>query len=72
MVSSPESFPFLVVGNKLDLEADQRAVSHKQLEKMCFENGAMLCTEASAKSNLNVELAFTQLAELALKRQNQM
>lgn len=26
MVSSPETFPFMVVGNKLDLAEDQRAV----------------------------------------------
>jgi GTPase SAR1 family protein len=32
----------------------------------------MLFVETSAKSNLNVEQAFTQLAELALKRQESL
>ena len=58
MVSQPDNFPFLVVGNKLDLEAASRQVAFKQLEKMCKENGEMLYVEASAKSNLNVEQAF--------------
>lgn len=69
MVNMPDSFPFLVVGNKLDLEQEQRSVSYKQLEKFCKESGNMLFVEASAKSNLNVEQAFHKLAELALKRQ---
>ena len=58
MVSNPDSFPFLVVGNKLDLEQSQRSVAYKQLEKFSKENGEMLFVEASAKSNLNVEQAF--------------
>ena len=69
MVSNPDSFPFLVVGNKLDLEQSQRSVAYKQLEKFSKENGEMLFVEASAKSNLNVEQAFQQVAELALERQ---
>ena len=72
MVNQPDTFPFLVVANKLDLEAEQRAVAHKQLEKFCQEQGNMLFVETSAKSNLNVEQAFTQLAELALKRQESL
>ena len=69
MVSNPDSFPFLVMGNKLDLEQSQRSVAYKQLEKFSKENGEMLFVEASAKSNLNVEQAFQQVAELALERQ---
>ncbi|TNV76256.1 hypothetical protein FGO68_gene15723 [Halteria grandinella] len=72
MVTQPETFPFLVVGNKLDLEQEQRSVSYKNLERFCKENGNMLFVEASAKSNLNVEQAFHQLAEQALKRQESM
>ncbi len=55
MVTQPDSFPFLVVANKLDLEQEQRQVAFKQLERFCKENDGMLFVEASAKSNLNVE-----------------
>ena len=72
MVTQPESFPFLVVGNKLDLEQSLRQVPYKNLEKLCKENGEMLFVEASAKSNLNVEQAFQQVAELALERQSML
>ena len=72
MVTNPDSFPFLVVGNKLDLEQSQRSVAYKQLEKFSKENGEMLFVEASAKSNLNVEQAFQQVAELALARQSSL
>ena len=58
MVTQPDSFPFLVVANKLDLEQQQRQVAFKQLERFCKENDDMLFVEASAKSNLNVEQAF--------------
>lgn len=58
MVTQPDTFPFLVVGNKLDLEQEQRSVAFKNLERFCKENGDMLYVEASAKSNLNVEQAF--------------
>ena len=58
MVTQPDSFPFLVVANKLDLEQEQRQVAFKQLERFCKENDGMLFVEASAKSNLNVEQAF--------------
>ena len=58
-----------MVGNKLDLEQEHRKVTFKNLEKLCKENGGMLHTEASAKSNLNVEQAFHRLADLAIKRQ---
>ena len=69
MVTQPDSFPFLVVANKLDLEQESRQVAFKQLERFCKDHGDMLFVESSAKSNLNVDQAFTRVAELALERQ---
>lgn len=54
MVNSPESFPFMVVGNKVDLEKE-RQVSTEQGKRACYENGEMLFIEASARTNINVE-----------------
>ncbi len=31
----PESFPFMVIGNKLDLEDEERAVDREAAEKFC-------------------------------------
>lgn len=72
MVSQPESFPFMVIGNKLDIEDEGRAVSFNELEAFCEDNGAMGYMETSAKENMNVEQSFMQLAAKALKRQTDL
>ena len=71
MVSMPETFPFMVVGNKLDLAEDSRVVDRAVGEDFCKREG-MEFIETSARDNLNVEEAFAQLAEQALKRQAEM
>ena len=68
MVSMPESFPFCVVGNKLDLEDEERAVDREVAEKYCTQEGNMAFIETSAKDNVNVEIAFERLAAQALNR----
>lgn len=45
----------MVLGNKLDLEDEARAVSVNELEAFCEDNGAMGYMETSAKENMNVE-----------------
>ena len=62
----------MVIGNKLDLEEEGRAVSFNELEAFCEDNGGMGYMETSAKENMNVEQAFLQLAAKALKRQIEM
>ena len=72
MVNKPENFPFMLVGNKLDLEDDARAVTKLQAEEWCETNGNMEFIETSARDNKNVEQAFFKLAQKALKRQTEM
>ncbi|KAL7631452.1 UNVERIFIED_CONTAM: hypothetical protein RMT77_017133 [Armadillidium vulgare] len=48
-------FPFLVVGNKVDLG---RKVSREDAENWCLENGDLPYVETSAKDSTNVEEAF--------------
>jgi len=55
MVVSPDSFPFMVIGNKSDLEADKRAVSVEQAQKFVNELGPDIdFIETSARDNQNV------------------
>ena len=72
MVLMPESFPFIVVGNKVDMSPDNRQVSTQQLQRFCETNGNMPYVETSARANTNVEQAFVKLAERALARQEEM
>ena len=66
--NSPDTFPFLVIGNKCDLE-DQRKVSIIEGKKFAQQNGGMLFYESSAKDNVNVETAFKELGAAAIQRQ---
>ncbi len=61
-VKEPDNFPFIVIGNKVDV-AD-RKVSPEEASRWCANNGSMPYFETSAKEALNVELAF----EAAIKR----
>lgn len=70
MVSAPESFPFMVVGNKSDL-SDERVVETSTAQEFC-DNEGMGFIETSARDNTNVEDAFRSLATAALKRQADM
>ena len=62
------SFPFLVIGNKVDME-ENRKVSTIDAKKFCQQNGNMLFYESRAKDNINVEVAFRELGAKAVKRQ---
>ena len=61
-VKNPESFPFVVLGNKVDIT--DRKVSPEEATRWCADNGSMPYYETSAKQAVNVEQAF----EAAIKR----
>lgn len=63
---NPESFPFVVLGNKADLATTRRQVSQAQVKKFCESNGNVPHFETSASSALNVEQAFYTIAKNAL------
>lgn len=64
-----ENFPFVVLGNKVDLET--RAVSTKRAQAWCQTKNELPYFEVSAKEALNVEQAFQTIARNALSRENQ-
>jgi len=65
----PENFPFVVLGNKIDLE--NRAVSTKRAQTWCQSKNEIPYFEVSAKEPINVEQAFQTIARNALQRENQ-
>lgn len=61
-VKDPETFPFIVIGNKVDV-AD-RKVTPDEAKMWCTQNNDMPYYETSAKVAMNVDQAF----EAAIKR----
>ncbi|XP_077423612.1 ras-related protein Rab-9A-like [Vanacampus margaritifer] len=63
-LKEPNSFPFVVLGNKLDV--DKRQVSEEDARQWCRDNGSMAYFETSAKDATNVALAFEEAIRLIL------
>ena len=56
MVVSPDTFPFMVIGNKSDLGDDRRQVSCEQAMRVVRDLGSDIdLIETSAKDDSNVE-----------------
>lgn len=54
----PDSFPFVVLGNKIDVDERKRAISQKRAMAFCQSKGGIPYFETSAKEAVNVEQAF--------------
>jgi Ras-related protein Rab-7A len=67
----PENFPFVVLGNKVDLEGT-RAVSQKRALTWCQQKNNIPYFETSAKEAINVEQAFQTIAKHALKQESEV
>uniref|UniRef100_A0AAY4CBM1 Uncharacterized protein n=1 Tax=Denticeps clupeoides TaxID=299321 RepID=A0AAY4CBM1_9TELE len=59
----PENFPFVVLGNKIDLE--NRQVTTKRAQVWCQSKNNIPYFETSAKEAINVEQAFQTIARNA-------
>ncbi|XP_070159000.1 ras-related protein Rab-9A isoform X4 [Polyergus mexicanus] len=57
-VQEDSSFPFIVVGNKVDVAESEKQVSTEEAQAWCLENGSPPLVETSAKDATNVEAAF--------------
>ena len=59
----PESFPFVVLGNKIDVEENRRMISSKRAMTFCQSKGGIPYFETSAKEAVNVEQAFEGMTD---------
>lgn len=69
-VSTPETFPFVILGNKVDVEDSKRVVSEKAAQELAKSLGDVPLFLTSAKNAINVDTAFEEIAKNALQ-QNQ-
>ncbi|KAI9315124.1 vacuolar biogenesis protein [Dichotomocladium elegans] len=67
--NDPDRFPFVVLGNKIDVEESKRKVSRKRAMGWCQKNGDLPYFETSAKEGINVAQAFQIVAQNALARE---
>lgn len=63
-VKEPDSFPFVVLGNKVDVS--DRQVSGEEVRRWCRDNGGHAYFETSAKDATNVALAFEEAVRRVL------
>ena len=66
----PESFPFVVIGNKTDLGEGKREVSAKRGQAWAREKGGLPYFECSAKEGSGVLEAFECVARNAMGNQD--
>lgn len=65
----PDNFPFVLLGNKIDVEESKRVISQKRALAWCQSKGNIPYFETSAKDATNVEQAFQTIAKNALQQE---
>ncbi|KAK9806997.1 hypothetical protein WJX72_009946 [[Myrmecia] bisecta] len=70
--NDPDNFPFVVLGNKIDVEEGRsRAVTEKKAKQWSTQKGNIPYFETSAKEDTNVDAAFQCIARNALKNETE-
>ncbi|KAK9839886.1 hypothetical protein WJX81_008483 [Elliptochloris bilobata] len=70
--NDPDTFPFVVLGNKVDVdEGRSRVVTEKKAKQWCTAKGGIPYFETSAKDDVNVDSAFQCIARNALKNETE-
>jgi len=64
----PPQFPFVIVGNKLDLAANRRIVSDTRARAWCASKNSLPYFETSAKDAINVKQVFRTIARNAIDK----
>lgn len=66
-VTDPDNFPFVVLGNKVDVEEDARQVTPEDAQEWCAANGSAPYYETSAKTAENVNEAFMAVVQRVIE-----
>ena len=71
-IKDPENFPFVLLGNKCDLDERQHQVNDTSAQEWCRANGNMKFFKTSAKNSIDVEAAFTASVEKWLESEHRL
>ncbi|XP_031252000.1 ras-related protein Rab7-like [Pistacia vera] len=70
--ADPRIFPFILLGNKIDIDGgNSRVVSEKKAKDWCASKGNIPYFETSAKEDINVDAAFLSIAKAALANEHE-
>lgn len=67
-VSSPETFPFVILGNKIDVEESKKMVNTRSVQELAKSLGDIPVFLTSAKNAINVDDTFEEIARSALQQ----
>ncbi|CDO93450.1 unnamed protein product [Kluyveromyces dobzhanskii CBS 2104] len=67
-VASPETFPFVILANKVDVEESKKVVSSRSAQELAKSLGNVPLFFTSAKDSINVQDAFEEIARSALQQ----
>lgn len=71
-IQDPLDFPFLVVGNKVDLGDTARSISPQEIEQWCSYHGNPPYYETSAKTDINISKVFSEAVQQWIRRENDL
>jgi Ras-related protein Rab-7A len=67
-IKDPQTFPFVVLGNKADLDAPKQVVQAASVKAWCDKHNNIPSFAVSAKTGDNVETAFLSVVKAAAAR----
>ena len=71
-IKDPDSFPFVLLGNKCDLDEGTHEVKTADVKNWCEVNGNMKFFKTSAKDSVNVEAAFQASVQTLIESEMKM
>lgn len=69
-IQDPQSFPFIVVGNKVDLGEATREVNAEDVRQWLSYHGNLPYFETSAKTDINIGQVFEESVQQWIKRES--
>jgi len=68
-VKNPENFPFVIIGNKVDVDDSKKVISTKKGQQFANNLGNLPLFQTSAKEAVNIDQAFDVIARNALQQE---
>lgn len=68
-VKNPENFPFVIIGNKVDVDDSKKVINTKKAQQFANNLGNLPLFQTSAKEAVNIDQAFDVIARNALQQE---